>query len=179
MQISITKKGICSRISRWCFLSNIPSNESSIKLNLVPRFKPFDSDDSTSLASMSRKNTIDIGIKSRFQIKDFASLKIELFKELTDKHEGSLFDVSIRKFFMNDMLPVSAALGSNGTAANAPSTTSVFTTQSNRGSSAYSPGAVVAVSLSFHILQILGITSCFWEFFNGITALASERQPDS
>lgn len=142
-----------------------PSNESSIKLNLVPRFKPFDSDDSTSLANMSRKNTIDIGIKSRFQIKDVASLKIELFKELTDKHEGSLFDVSIGKFFMNDILPVSAALGSKWHSSERSNYHfGVYDSETAAGRSAYSPGAALIPYLS---------VSTFYNFSESLRAFGS------
>jgi outer membrane protein len=126
-----------------------PSNESSIKLNLVPRFKPFDGDDSTSLANMSRKNTIDIGIKGRFEKKDLGSLKIEIFKELTDKHEGSLIDVSFGKFLMNDILPVSAALGSKWySSERSKYYFGVYDSEGTADRAAYSPGAVLMPYLS-------------------------------
>ena len=86
--------------------------DNTITLSVVPRFKPYDTSDSANLAGMSRGHTIDFGVRSKVKINEVGTLDIQLFKGLTDKHSGTQIDLAYRRFFMNDVAPISVSIGS-------------------------------------------------------------------
>ena len=61
---------------------------------------------------MNRGHTVDFDIKSRVTVHDGGTLGIQLFKELTNKDNGTHIDLAYSNFIMDDVAPFSVSVGS-------------------------------------------------------------------
>ncbi|MEL0326790.1 MAG: MipA/OmpV family protein [Burkholderiaceae bacterium] len=87
-------------------------NESSkLTASLSPNFKPHDSSDSTVLAGMSRKMTLDAKLSGSIDIVRGTALKVSYSSELTNEHGGSLLDLAVSQFMPIGGQPMIFSLG--------------------------------------------------------------------
>ena len=142
-----------------------PSQDNRIIVSVVPHFKPYDSSDSVSLAGMSRRHTVDFGIKSSVKIHDGGSLGIQLLKELTNKHSGTQIDLAYSKFIMNDVAPFSVSIGSKWYSSGLSRYNfGVYDNEVKAGRAAYNPGAA--------LVPYVGISS-FYKFSDSLSLYGS------
>lgn len=87
-------------------------NESSkLSASLSPSFKPYDSSDSTVLAGMSRKMTLDAKLSGSLDIVRGTALKVSYSSDLTNEHGGSLLDLAVSQFMPIGGQPMIFSLG--------------------------------------------------------------------
>jgi outer membrane protein len=136
-----------------------------ITLSVIPRFKPYDSGDSINLIGMSRGHTVNFGVESKIKIQDASSLNIKIYKEVTNKHNGTNIDFAYSKFFMNDVVPFSVSIGSKWYSSGLSRYDfGVYDKEAKAGRAAYNPGAA--------LVPYVGISS-FYKFSDSLSLLGS------
>jgi len=76
----------------------LDKESSKLSASLSPSFKPYDSSDSTVLAGMSRKMTLNAKLSGSIDIVRGTALKVSYSSELTNEHGGSLLDLAVSQF---------------------------------------------------------------------------------
>jgi len=78
---------------------------------IKPRMAPYSNGETTLLAGMTRKQTIDLAIKSTFEMSRGTSLIFKAASELTDEHKGHEFEMAIRQYIPRLGTPVFITAG--------------------------------------------------------------------
>ena len=71
------------------------------------------SDENALLAGMQRKQSIDLAIKTSFEMSRGTSLIFEAASEFTDEHKGQEFETAIRQYIPGLGMPVFVTVGFN------------------------------------------------------------------
>jgi outer membrane scaffolding protein for murein synthesis (MipA/OmpV family) len=136
-----------------------------ITLSVIPRFEPYDGGESINLTGMSRRHTVNFGVESKIKIQDASSLNIKIYKEVTNKHNGTNIDFAYSKFFMNDVVPFSVSKGSKWYSSGLSRYNfGVYDKEAKAGRAAYNPGAA--------LVPYVGISS-FYKFSDSLSLLGS------
>ena len=80
---------------------------------IKPRMSPYSGDDNALLAGMQRKQSIDLAIKTSFEMSRGTSLIFEAASEFTDEHKGQEFEMAIRQYIPGLGMPVFVTVGFN------------------------------------------------------------------
>ena len=89
----------------------VDKESSKLSASLSPSFKPYDSSDSTVLAGMSRKMTLNAKLSGSLDIVRGTALKVSYSSELTNEHGGSLLDLAVSQFMPIGGQPMIFSLG--------------------------------------------------------------------
>ena len=82
-------------------------------LAIKPRTAPYSHEDDARLAGMQRKQSIDLAIKTSFEMSRGTSLIFEAASEFTDEHKGQEFETAIRQYIPGLGMPVFVTVGFN------------------------------------------------------------------
>ena len=82
-------------------------------LAIKPRTAPYSHEDDALLAEMQRKQSIDLAIKTSFEMSRGTSLIFEAASEFTDEHKGQEFETAIRQYIPGLGMPVFVTVGFN------------------------------------------------------------------
>ena len=82
-------------------------------LAIKPRTAPYSHEDDARLAEMQRKQSIDLAIKTSFEMSRGTSLIFEAASEFTDEHKGQEFETAIRQYIPGLGMPVFVTVGFN------------------------------------------------------------------
>ena len=120
----------------------------------------YDSTDSTALADMTRKMTIDAKLSGAFDIVRGTTLKVSYSTEVTSEHGGSLLDLAISQFLPIGGQPVIFSVGTKRhDSKRAHYKYGVKDTEARASRAAYAPGAT---NLTYPICEYIlrSITYC-------------------
>ena len=109
---------------------------------IAPNFRPYKSEDSTSLSGMDRKMTFDGVIMGSFDIVRGSTLKLKMAREVTNEFNGTLVDLAFSQFIPIGGQPVIVSLGSkNYDSKRAEYFFGVKPSEATGSRAAYAPGA--------------------------------------
>jgi len=155
------------KISTQDGLSYKVVDNEGVKLSaaLSPTFAPYDSTDSTSLAGMTRKMTIDAKLSGALDIVRGTTLKVSYSNELSSEHGGSLIDLAISQFFPIGGQPVFFSLGAKSHDGKLSHFEyGVKAAEANANRAVYAPGATNVTYLS---------VNTFYELSRSVSAFAN------
>ena len=131
---------------------------------IKPRMSPY-SDENALLAGMQRKQSIDLAIKTSFEMSRGTSLIFEAASEFTDEHKGQEFEMAIRQYIPGLGMPVFVTVGFNHLStelSNFLYGVSISENQADRVT--FLPGAVSIPYVSVN--AVYGLTKSFNVFVN-------------